>query len=66
MAKQCALRNTSTTTQKQFTTKQGNVKITQFKRGLWQVFERGGTPFMVRSERTAKSEACGIERRRAR
>lgn len=62
----CKLRNVSTSFQRSFQTSDGDVRITEFKRGLWQVHERGREPFMVRSKRKAESEACGISERRRR
>lgn len=64
MAKECRMHNVSWSGQAVFRTGQGNVRVTQFKKGLWQVLERGKEPYMVRSKRKAFSEACGIERAR--
>jgi hypothetical protein len=66
MAAKCKLRNVSTTYQAKFQTQDGNVTVTNFKKGLWQVHERGFEPFMVRSKKHAFDEACGISEARHR
>lgn len=60
------MRNISTTTQEQYTTEAGNVRVSRIKRGLWEVHERGADPIRVRSQQHAFQEARAIEARRAR
>lgn len=66
MAASCKMRNVSTTYQARFMTPDGNVRVEQFKKGLWSVMPRGQMPFMVRSKAKAFEEACAIAERRRR
>lgn len=57
------MRNISTTYQEKYQTEDGNVTVTNFKRGLWQVMPRGHMPFLVGSKREAFEQAIGIATR---
>ncbi|HSX23305.1 MAG TPA: hypothetical protein VLE97_11080 [Gaiellaceae bacterium] len=57
------MRNISTTHQEKYQTEDGNVTVTNFKRGVWQVLPRGKAPFMVRSKAEAFKQAVGISSR---
>lgn len=58
-----SMRNISTTFEEKYQTHDGNVTVTNFKRGLWQVMPRGKAPFMVGSKREAFDQAIGIASR---
>lgn len=58
------LRNVSTPSEEKYQTWDGNVIVTNFKRGLWSVHPRGHEPFMVGSKREAFDQALGIASRK--
>ena len=57
------MRNISTSFEEKYQTYDGNVTVTNFKRGLWQVSPRGKMPFMAGSKREAFNQAIGIAAR---
>lgn len=57
------MRNVSTTYQEKYQTEDGNVTVTNFKRGVWQVMPRGHAPFTVGSKAEAFKQAAGISSR---
>lgn len=57
------LRNVSTSHQEKYQTWDGNVTVSNVKRGLWSVLPRGKAPFMVGSKREAFDQALGISTR---
>lgn len=57
------LRNVSTPHEEKYQTWDGNVTVSNLKRGLWSVLPRGHAPFMVGSKREAFDQALGISSR---
>jgi len=57
------MRDISTPHQETYRTDDGNVTVTKFKDGLWQVMARGRAPFTVGSKREAFKQAVGISSR---
>jgi hypothetical protein len=57
------MRNVSTPHQEKYQTEDGNVTVTNFKRGAWQVMPRGHAPFTVGSKAEAFKQAIGISSR---
>lgn len=57
------MQNISTPHQEQYRTSDGNVWVTNFKRGVWQVMPRGHAPFLVGSKQEAFKQAIGIATR---
>lgn len=54
------MRNISSPHEEKYQTWDGNVTVTNFKRGLWSVHPRGYAPFMVRSKSEAFDQALGL------
>lgn len=57
------MRDISTSHQEKYRTEDGNVTVTNFKPGLWQVMPRGHSPFTVGSKQAAFKQAIGIAAR---
>ena len=57
------MKDISTPHQEQYRTDDGNVFVTKFKPGAWQVMPRGHAPFLVGSKREAFEQAVGIATR---
>lgn len=54
------MRNVSSSFEEKYQTWDGNVTVTNLKRGLWSVHPRGYAPFMVGSKREAFDQALGL------